>query len=143
MSGLEPELPDWLVEAVHSRVPPTDAVDLVKAAFTWRTVEAELMELAYDSAMDPAGVRDADARRVLEFVLDEVSVVVEVDRRTVIGTVSGGAARAVELSQRNERVGSAPVVDGRFSIAAPASGPAQLSFDLGDRRLSGPIFALT
>ena len=57
-----------LGERPHTRAALQVAADLVtdrqreaaRAAFTWRTVDAELAELLHDSALESAAVRGAD-----------------------------------------------------------------------------------
>ena len=92
-----------------------------RAAFTWRTVDAELAELLHDSALDAgAAVRSgSDGPRTLSFRRAAVTVEVEVEGETVLGEVideSGGdaAAPATVTLQR-------PDADDR-SVAADAAG---------------------
>jgi hypothetical protein len=60
-----------------------------RAAFTWRTVDAELAELLHDSALDVgAAVRSgSDGPRTLSFRRAAVTLEVEVDGNTVLGEV--------------------------------------------------------
>ncbi|KAA1424048.1 hypothetical protein [Nocardioides antri] len=60
-----------------------------RAAFTWRTVDAELAELLHDSALDAgAAVRSGgDAPRMLSFRRAAVTLEVEVDGDVVLGEV--------------------------------------------------------
>ena len=87
-----------------------------KAAFTWRTVDAELADLLHDSALDPgAAVRSAgDGPRTLSFRRAAVTLEVEVDGETVLGEVidehEGEAAPATVILQR-------PDADDRTAIA--------------------------
>lgn len=97
MSDIDPELPDYLVDAILSEGPPPEAVDLVKNAFTWRTIDAELMELTYDSVLDTAGVRDASSRRTMEFTLHDITIVIEVDATSIHGQLVGDDSFSVEL----------------------------------------------
>lgn len=125
MSDIDPELPEWLTEAILDTGPPADAVDLVKNAFSWRTVEADLMELAYDSVLDEAGVRDASARRTMEFTAAGISLIVEVDGLTVRGTVVG------EVESLSWSVGVADaqpiqLSSGQFAVTAQSSGTVVL-----------------
>ena len=46
---------------------PAAVVDAARAAYIWRTIDAELAELTADSAMAPAGVRSSSAPRLLTF----------------------------------------------------------------------------
>ena len=60
-----------------------------KAAFTWRTVDAELAELLHDSALDVgAAVRSgSDGPRMLSFRRAAVTLEVEIDGESVLGEV--------------------------------------------------------
>lgn len=48
---------------------PTDVTDFARAALSWRTIDAELAQLAYDSSEEStsAGVRSAATARMLSF----------------------------------------------------------------------------
>jgi len=56
---------------------PQAVVDAARAAYTWRTIDAELAELTADSAMATSGVRSTSAPRLLTF--EGVGVEVEVE----------------------------------------------------------------
>jgi len=57
---------------------PQAVVEAARAAYTWRTIDAELAELAADSAMATTGVRSTSAPRLLTFEGAGVEVEVEV-----------------------------------------------------------------
>jgi hypothetical protein len=57
---------------------PAAVVDAARAAYIWRTIDAELAELTADSAMATAGVRSTSAPRLLTFEGAGVEVEVEV-----------------------------------------------------------------
>jgi len=57
---------------------PAAVVTAAKAALTWRTVDAELAELTADSSLAPAGVRAAQAARLLTFEGPGVEIEVEI-----------------------------------------------------------------
>lgn len=142
MSDIDPELPDYLVEAILSQDPPAEAVDLVKNAFSWRTIDAELMELSYDSVLDVAGVRDASARRTLEFTMGNVSVVVEVDGQRLTGQLTGWAATSVEVRSLEARQ-SVPVADnGSFIFETTTARTAMLVFSNDAGSLQTPVFQM-
>jgi hypothetical protein len=62
----------------HADPVPQAVVEAARAAYTWRTIDAELAELTADSAMATAGVRSASAPRLLTFEGAGVEVEVEV-----------------------------------------------------------------
>ncbi len=90
-----------------------------RAAFTWRSVDAELAELLHDSALDAgAAVRSGgDAPRTLTFARGAVTLEIEIDGGTLLGEVlddDAGAGPATVVLQR-------PDADDR-STEADASG---------------------
>jgi hypothetical protein len=110
---------------------PASVTDAAKAAFTWRTIDAELAALVYDSAeQELAGVRGAPARRSLSFEYADVVVDMEIDEkeRTLTGQV---APRAVDWIELHQAGSGAPVrVDadelGRFRLTGVHPGPFRL-----------------
>ncbi len=107
--------------------PPADVIDAAKELFTWRTVDAELAALTFDSLLDdePAAVRStAAAPRLLTFEADGITLELEVEAdaggsRRLVGQVVPPRAGDLELvvDGRTDRV---PVDDvGRFVIALP------------------------
>ena len=69
----------------HADPVPASVLVAAKAAFTWRTIDADLAELVADSLAEAAGVRGREAARLLTFrasaidgEVDAVAVEVEV-----------------------------------------------------------------
>jgi hypothetical protein len=89
---------DRLLAELREAVAEADQVtdrqrEAARAAFTWRTVDAELAELLHDSALESTAVRGADdAARTLSFVSGPITLEVEIDGDTVMGQVVGAAA---------------------------------------------------
>ncbi|MFY1672600.1 hypothetical protein ACN27G_21975 [Plantactinospora sp. WMMB334] len=102
------------------------------AAFSWRTVDAELAiaELTFDSACDPepAGLtRSAGSARALAFHAGPVVVAIEVTGTGIVGQLSparGGRVAARTPRGTYEEVAVDAV--GFFSLGPPPSGPVQL-----------------
>lgn len=95
---------DELMAALAEAVAEADAVtdrrrEMARAAFTWRSVDAELMELLHDSALDAgAAVRGAgDPGRLLSFGRDGLSLEVEVGAGELAGQVLPAQAATVTL----------------------------------------------
>lgn len=118
--------------------PPVHVVGAARAALTWRTVDAELAELAYDSAADTrelAGLRGAGDSRVLTFegrdLLVEVQVIAAGDSRRLVGQLVPEQAARVDI----RHAGGTATVDadpvGRFAAQDLAGGPASLRCHLG------------
>jgi hypothetical protein len=68
------------LHSVINRADPVPAavIEAARAAYTWRTIDAELAELTADSTMATAGVRSSSAPRLLTFEGAGVEVEVEV-----------------------------------------------------------------
>lgn len=98
---------DDLMAALAEAVAETDSVTdrrraAAQAAFTWRTVDEELMELLHDSALEAgAPVRSAGetTERVLSFGTGELSLELELSGETVIGQVLPGQLGTVALQR--------------------------------------------
>jgi hypothetical protein len=91
-----------LAEALDIAEPLPDAVlEAAKATFTWRTIDAELAALVFDSATEElAGVRSSEATRQMTFrtpgVEIELVVVSETSRR-LVGQLVPPQAAEIEL----------------------------------------------
>lgn len=114
---------------------PTAVAAAARAAYTWRTVDAELALLAYDSATDDRelmGVR-GDGPRLLSFSAMQVSLDVEVSETPRGRSLRGEAAPAPQELQLQRSAGGAPVdvaVDaaGRFLVEQVDAGPVRFRF---------------
>ncbi len=108
---------------------PERVVTGAKAAFTWRTIDAELAEISFDSARDLAGVRSEDLNRQITFqapgVEIEVMMIDEASRR-LVGQLIPPTEMTVELVASE----SVTAVDtdhlGRFTFDDVAPGPVRL-----------------
>lgn len=143
--AVEPEIPDVIKEAILSRSPSPSAVDLVKQALGLRTIDAELLELAYDSALDVAGVRDGSGRRTLEFVASGLSVVIEVHGLELAGQITPAVTGTVNARGAVLRTGAgaqAELASGRFRVEVDESGPVLLTLDFDGRRTQLPVFVV-
>jgi hypothetical protein len=104
-----------------------------KAAFTWRTVDAELAELLHDSALDArAAVRSgSDAPRTLTFVRGAVTLEIEVDGDTLLGEViddpaedAGPATVTLQRPDADDRTAEADA-SGFFRFDGVEPGPVR------------------
>jgi hypothetical protein len=116
-------------------VPPEiDAA--ARAAFTWRTIDAELAALAYDSVLDAdllVGVRGQQGPRMLTFeaagLTAELEVVVSDGRRRLVGQlVPPGPARIGIRHRGGELTVDADDL-GRFAVDGVERGPVSLRID--------------
>ena len=92
----------------HDPVPPA-VEQAARESFTWRTIDAELADLAYDSLLDDtrlAGVRSGDAPRTLTFegpaFAVELEVTVAGDRRRLLGQLVPPAGADIEVRHSGE-----------------------------------------
>jgi hypothetical protein len=97
--------------AVHDPVPAA-VLDAAKASMTWRTIDAELAALAFDSSVDesPVLVRGpASDEQLLTFETDELAVDLQVskrgDGRRLVGQIAPAGVAEIEV-----RTGSGVVV---------------------------------
>lgn len=112
--------------------PPPEVLHAAREAFTWRTVDAEIAALTYDSLLDDdrSGVRSADQPRIMTFESGDVSVELEVDQtsgaRRLIGQVVPAQAVDLELHVVDVGGGGEPTPAatradewGRFTLPLP------------------------
>ena len=135
---------DELMAALAEAVSEADAVtdrrrEAARAAFTWRSVDAELMELLHDSALDAgAAVRGAgDPGRLLSFVNRELTLEVEVGAGELTGQVLPAQAATVRLQSTGgeERTVAADGA-GFFRIEEVGSGPVRFVVTTSEHALT-------
>jgi hypothetical protein len=134
----DPEFEHELREAV-ARFDPVPA-ELLRHAidgFGWRTIDAELAELTFDSLVDrdAALVRGGSRPRLLTFRAGGVSIEVEVDEtgasRTLVGQLLPPRSATIEIRHSTGTV-TQPVDDlGRFVARGLSAGAASLRCRLG------------
>lgn len=116
---------------------PPPVVAAAKSAFVWRTVDAELAALAYDSSHDDeltVGVRAATVvERTLVFQAGELGIEVDVTADALIGQVTPGAEGIVAVERLDgsvSRTGCDPV--GSFSSRPRPEGMFRLRYTRKD-----------
>lgn len=117
--------------AVSQPVPATTTED-ARAVFTWRTIDAELMALGFDSAIDElVGVRSTTAAiRLLRFSAGQIEIEVDVADGGLEGFVAGAEVRRVRLERPDGSVRTADVDEvGRFDFEEVAQGPVRLHLE--------------
>jgi hypothetical protein len=112
--------------------PPTSVMEAARASLTWRTIDAELAALAFDSAVDQpvSAVRGADGPRQLTFDAPGLSIEVEVSsagtRRRLTGQLTPPRRSRIDV----RHAGGITTVDtdalGRFQADAISAGPVSL-----------------
>jgi hypothetical protein len=128
---------------------PPELIDQARQIFCWRSIDAELAELSFDSLLDQdlaLAVRSGDGSvlgpRMLGFgaVVDgeDLSIEVEVSATdgqcTMIGQLEPAGATTISLQARDGQVIEVPVDGvGRFSVRPVPSGPVRLRIEHGGR----------
>ena len=98
--GNDEDLLRGLADAVSETRWMDSARSAARAAFSWRTVDSELLVLSYDSLLhEDALVRRADgsAVRTASFQGDDITLEVEVDDGNLLGQLVPGQACQVRL----------------------------------------------
>lgn len=117
---------------------PAYVLDAARGSYTWRTIDAELAELAYDSATDSeaALARSADARRLLTFESPGLSVEVEVTsgapERRLVGQLVPPQRAEIEIRHSGGTLKVTADELGRFAAEGVAPGPVSLLCRVGD-----------
>ena len=124
------DLLDELRAAVrHAGTPSAATLAAARAAFSWRTVDAELAALTHDSLVDvPVGQRGASAGpRDLVFEGRESSVEVARDEDCLVGQLVPAGPGHVSLLRPDGEVDRTEVDEfGRFRFERSVTGPARL-----------------
>ena len=117
---------------------PPEIVAAAEASLTWRTVDDELAELAFDSLLEPgamAGTRGGAGPRLLTFSAGERHVEVEVttlDRHCrLVGQLVPPNAAAVEVRAGVGTVTVQADEIGRFTAESIPAGPTSLRVTIG------------
>jgi hypothetical protein len=117
---------------------PAGVVEAAWGAWTWRTIDAELAELTYDSWTDEqqlAGVRGAatlaPTSRLLSFeardVALELEILIEGDRRRLVGQIVPPQPGVIEVHHRRGADAVEADAVGRFAVASIAPGLFRLA----------------
>jgi len=112
---------------------PERVLAAARGTFTWRTIDAELAELAYDSAVDAErllAVRSADTIRLLTFETSELTIELEVaaegDHRRILGQLAPAAVGTIELRHVGGLLQLQTDELGRFTADDVEPGPVSL-----------------
>jgi hypothetical protein len=144
------ELLDALaVVLLHDEPAPADAVEAAIDAYTWQAIDAELLELLYDSAVGtlPALRDDAPPSRLLTFTSPSVEIEIELTSDApprVRGAVAPPGRYGVELQQGSSRVAGVSSEAGMFELTAVDTSPLRLiiTTDVTEARLVTPWIEL-
>jgi hypothetical protein len=100
------------------------------AAFTWRTVDAELARLAFDS-LESATVRGPQYSRLFVFETDGLTIEIEVTgdgtgNRRIVGRLSPAQVAEIECRCGEQQTSTTTDDLGRFTIEVPPVGAFRL-----------------
>ena len=133
--------PEWnddekLIEALREAMAsaedvPAAFVEAGKAAFAWRTIDAELAALTYDSALDPLdalAIRSESAiLRSLTFASDGWTVELELTPDAVLGQLDPPDVGAVTARGDGGKLATAEIDElGFFVLGPPPTVPYRL-----------------
>ena len=126
-----------LQAALQAGLPnPPDVTATAEMTFAWRTIDADLAALSYDSSMEELTVRSGGNVRTLSFELDgdvRIDLRIDAERTRIIGQVEPAGEGVAELIHR-DGVEVAEVDDfGVFVFEAIAAGPVSVRVKVGDR----------
>ncbi len=112
---------------------PADLFRTAVGAYTWRTIDADLAELVFDSAVnrdDAALVRGPQQDRLLSFHSDGLTIDVEIagtgPDRSLIGQLDPPQPATVEIRQAAGVLAVEADELGRFSAGPLRAGPIRL-----------------
>ncbi len=127
----EAQLIELLRQGLETTDPvPADVTEFAMAALTWRTIDAELAAIAFDSASEdtPAGVRGPASERMISYETSKLSVDVEYRSATrrLIGQIAPPQPATIEL--HHSKGISTTVADdlGRFAFEGVEPGPVSI-----------------
>lgn len=106
--------------------------DAAQAAFMWRDIDLQLMELTYDSLLTPATVRSAgvDEPRTVSFSSTIGSLELEIDGERIMGHVlPGGTVTVVMTNVVGQRLESPSDEDGIFELMGSLPGPVRFTIE--------------
>lgn len=128
--------------AIHDPVPP-QVTAAARAAFTWRTVDAELAELVFDSAVEVTGVRGMAWPRQLSFEARDTSIEIEITDDRIVGQVVPPAAIEIVITSPDgtEQTGRADTT-GHFTFSDLGPGTVRIHAGLPDGTVTTQWFTL-
>lgn len=125
--------------------PPDSVLEAARASLTWRTIDAELAALEFDSVVDLAttAVRSSEGPRLLTFAAPGLSIEVEVSpigaRRQLVGQLVPAQPARIDVRHAGGVTTVRADQLGRFGADAISAGPVSLRCHLGDDPSSLPV----
>lgn len=129
------ELQEALAEA---DAVPADVLNVAKASYTWRTMDTELAELVFDSAVDEmAGIRgDAAAARQLSFQSKDLEIEIMVHDGEITGQLVPVHEATVELFAGGSTRQADVDEFGSFVFRDVPRGHVRLSCEIGEASIT-------
>lgn len=116
---------------------PDDVIAAAKESFTWRTVDAELAELVFDSAIDEvAGVRGDSSERQVTFRTKDLEIELMVTGRRITGQLVPPQVATVELAAGEDTRTVEVEESGTFTFDDVPLGPVSLRTRVGDTTIT-------
>lgn len=111
---------------------PERVLHAARGAYTWRTIDAELAELVFDSAAELTGVRSEEQARQVTFQAPGVEIevmLVDGSTRRIVGQLVPAMESTIELTGVDvDRVVATTSDDlGRFTFDEVPPGPVRIS----------------
>ena len=112
----------------QSDASPADVTEFAKAALSWRTIDADLAQLSYDSIDDSTSVRGVAASRMLAFESGELMIDLEHEPLSghLMGQLDPAGQMTIELHVLDTVLVTESDELGRFSFEGIQSGPFAL-----------------
>ena len=124
-----------LGQALSQADPVPDRVTRVAlGALAWRTIDAELAALAFDSGMEPAGARSDEVTRQITFAAPDLEIEVMVvpnGGRRLVGQLVPPRVATVGLTCGDQELETTSDDLGRFRFEDVRSGPTRLTVSGG------------
>lgn len=106
---------------------PPGLTDAALAAYSLRTLDAELARLTFDSLVEGAGAVRGDGPRTLTFTVGQVTVEIELAEHRLVGQLLPVTGRAgIELRRPSGTISVRADDLGRFTVEPFAPGPFSL-----------------
>ncbi|MDF2729611.1 MAG: hypothetical protein K0T01_1397 [Acidimicrobiia bacterium] len=104
---------------------PADVIEFAKAALSWRTIDADLAQLSYDSIDDSTSVRGVATSRMLAFESGELTIDLEHEPLSghLMGKLDPAGQMTIELHVLDTVLVTESDEFGRFSFEGIQSGP--------------------
>ena len=118
---------------------PADVTDFAKAALSWRSIDAELAQLSYDSSEESAttGVRGLVAERILAFESEEWMI--DLEFNPFDGHLMGQIEPAGEMTIELHVIGRVLITQsddqGRFGFEGIYNGPVAIVTRIGGEQV--------